>query len=57
LHVYVTSTGALIGDLGGNKDGTYGADLPYPENPQVITVRSSLGGHADMTVVVGRDPR
>jgi uncharacterized delta-60 repeat protein len=57
LHVYVTSTGALIGDLSGSSDGTYGGDLPYPENPAVITVRSSLGGHADMAVVVGRDPR
>jgi uncharacterized delta-60 repeat protein len=57
LHVYVTSTGALIGDLSGSSDGTYGGDLPYPVNPGVITVRSSLGGHADMAVVVGRDPR
>jgi hypothetical protein len=53
----VTSTGALIGDLSGISDGTYGGDLPCAENPEVITVRSSLGGHADLSVVVGRDPR
>ncbi|MEW6209661.1 MAG: IPT/TIG domain-containing protein [Acidobacteriota bacterium] len=50
LKVYVTSTGAAIGTLINNGNGTYAADLPYPANPQNVTVRSSLGGSASKAV-------
>jgi hypothetical protein len=56
LTVYVTSTNTLIGALGGNLDGSYTGDFTWPTNPQTITVRSTLGGAADLPVVVGRDP-
>jgi hypothetical protein len=56
LRVYVTSTNELIGALSGNVDGSYTGDFTWPSNPQVITVRSTLGGTAELPVVVGRDP-
>jgi hypothetical protein len=56
LRVYVTSTNALIGTLHGDLDGGYSGDLSWPANPQMITVRSSMGGSGDLAVVVGRDP-
>jgi hypothetical protein len=56
LRAYVTSSNALIGTLSGNSDGSYNGDFTWATNPQVITVRSSLGGSADLPVIVGRDP-
>jgi hypothetical protein len=56
LSVYVTSTNTLIGALSGNLDGSYTGNFTWPTNPQMITVRSTLGGTADLPVVVGRDP-
>jgi hypothetical protein len=56
LRAYVTSSNALIGTLSGNIDGSYNGDFTWATNPQVITVRSSLGGSADLLVIVGRDP-
>jgi hypothetical protein len=54
LRAYVTSTDQLIGTLLGNPDGSYGANFPWPSNPGMITVRSSMGGSAQMPVTVGR---
>jgi hypothetical protein len=51
LRVYVTATGALIGTLK-NNGGKYSGMLPWPVNPQNITVRSSLGGAASRAVTV-----
>jgi hypothetical protein len=56
LRAYVTSTDALIGTLSGNLDGSYSGDFTSATNPQMITVRSTLGGTAELPVVVGRDP-
>jgi hypothetical protein len=56
LRAYVTSTDQLIGALSGNLDGSYSGDFTWPTNPQTITVRSTLGGTAELPVVVGRDP-
>ena len=56
LRVYVTSSNALIGTLHGDLDGGYSGILSWATNPQMITVRSSMGGSADLAVVVGRDP-
>jgi hypothetical protein len=56
LRAYVTSTNELIGALSGNLDGSYTGDFTWPTNPQTITVRSTLGGTAELPVVVGRDP-
>jgi hypothetical protein len=56
LRVYVTSTDQLIGALSGNVDGSYTGDFSWQSNPQMITVRSTLGGTAELPVVVGRDP-
>jgi len=56
LSAYVTSTNTLIGALSGNPDGSYTGNFTWPTNPQMITVRSTLGGTADLPVVVGRDP-
>ena len=44
LSVYVTATGALVGTLRNNGNGRFSASLPWPTNPQNITVRSSFGG-------------
>jgi hypothetical protein len=54
LRAYVMSTNELIGTLSSNYDGTYGGGFSWPTNPQTITVRSSLGGSADLVVSVGR---
>jgi hypothetical protein len=56
LRAYVTSTDQLIGVLSGNVDGSYTGDFTWQSNPQMITVRSTLGGTAELPVVVGRDP-
>jgi hypothetical protein len=56
LRAYVTSTDQLIGVLSGNVDGSYTGDYTWQSNPQMITVRSTLGGTAELPVVVGRDP-
>jgi hypothetical protein len=56
LRAYVTSTDQLIGALSGNVDGSYTGDFTWQSNPQTITVRSTLGGTAELPVVVGRDP-
>jgi hypothetical protein len=56
LRAYVTSTNALIGTLNGDLDGSYIGTFSWPINPQMITVRSSMGGSGDLAVVVGRDP-
>jgi hypothetical protein len=52
VRVYVTATGALIGTLKNNGGGRYSGQLPWPVNPQNITVRSSLGGAASRAVTV-----
>jgi hypothetical protein len=57
LSAYVTSSNALIGALSGSPDGSYHGDFTWPTNPQMITVRSTLGGTADLPVIVGRDPQ
>jgi len=56
LRAYVTSTNTLIGALHGDLDGGYSGNFSWPSNPQTITIRSSMGGSADLAVVVGRDP-
>ena len=56
LRAYVTSTNELIGTLGGNTDGSYTGNFTWATNPQTVTVRSTLGGTAELPVVVGRDP-
>jgi hypothetical protein len=56
LRAYVTSSNTLIGALSGDIDGSYIGNFSWPTNPQVITVRSSLGGSGDLPVVIGRDP-
>ena len=56
LRAYVTSTNELIGVLSGNLDGSYTGDFTWQTNPHVVTVRSTLGGTAELPVVVGRDP-
>lgn len=52
LKVYVTASGALIGMLKNNGGGGYSGMLPWPVNPQNITVRSSLGGAASRAVTL-----
>ncbi len=54
LRAHVTSTDQLIGTLVGNLDGSYGGNLPWSSNPGMITIRSSMGGSAQMPVTVGR---
>jgi hypothetical protein len=56
LRAYVTSSDTLIGTLSGDIDGSYIGTFSWPTNPQMVTVRSSLGGSGDLAVVVGRDP-
>jgi hypothetical protein len=56
LRAYVTSTNDLIGTLNGDLDGSYIGSFSWPASPQMITVRSSMGGSADLAVVIGRDP-
>jgi hypothetical protein len=52
LSVYVTSTNTFIGTLRNEGGGRYRGDLPWPTNPQNITVRSSLGGSASRTITL-----
>jgi cell division septation protein DedD len=52
LRVYVTATGAFVGTLKNNGNGRYSASLAWPTNPVNITVRSSLGGSASMSVTL-----
>jgi hypothetical protein len=54
LRAYVTSTDQLIGTLLGTIDGGYAADFAWPSAPVMITIRSTLGGSAQMPVTVGR---
>ena len=56
LRAYVTSSNTLMGSLSGDVDGSYVGNFSWPTNPQMITVRSSLGGSGDLAVVIGRDP-
>ena len=53
----MTATNELIGALSGTPEGDYSGSFSVQSNPQQITIRSTLGGSADATVVVGRDPR
>ena len=50
LQVSVTSSGALIGTLANNGGGRYSGQFSWPSNPQIITVKSSLGGSASKAV-------
>ena len=50
LRVYVTATGALVGTLKNNGSGRFSASLPWPTNPENVTVRSSFGGSASSSV-------
>jgi hypothetical protein len=52
LRVYATATGALIGTLKNNGNGRFSASLPWPTNPDNITVRSSFGGSASKAVTL-----
>jgi hypothetical protein len=54
LSAYVTSTNTLIGSLTSSIDGGYAGNFTWPTNPQMITVRSSKGGTADLAVMPGR---
>jgi hypothetical protein len=56
LSAYVTSSNTLIGSLTGDVDGSYVGNFSWPINPQMITVRSSMGGSGDSPVIIGRDP-
>jgi hypothetical protein len=50
LKAYVTSNGALIGTLNSNGGGNYSLQINWPNNPQNVTVKSSLGGTASHAV-------
>ena len=52
LQVSVTSSGALIGTLANNGGGRYSGQFTWPSNPQIITVKSSLGGSATKAVAL-----
>ena len=52
LKVYVASTSQLIGPLANNGGGKYSGQFSWPSNPQIITVKSSLGGSATKQVSV-----
>src|SRR6185369_7378175 len=52
LHVYVTSTGALVGTLKNNGSGRFSASLSWPTYPDNITVRSNFGGSASSPVAL-----
>ncbi|HEV3478398.1 MAG TPA: hypothetical protein VG144_03005, partial [Gaiellaceae bacterium] len=51
LTVFVTATGEEIGPLRNEGGGRHRAELPWPTNPETITVRSSAGGSATRSVV------
>ena len=50
LTAYVTATGARIGTLTDTGGGKFSGKFKWPNNPQNITVRSSLGGSATRAV-------
>lgn len=50
LKVFVTSSGQLIGTLTNDGSGRFRGQFSVSVNPQSITVRSSLGGQATLTV-------
>jgi hypothetical protein len=52
LQVYVTSTGALIGPMTRNGNGSHSAQLAWPTNPNNVTVRSIFGGSASKQVTL-----
>jgi hypothetical protein len=55
LQVFVTSTNQLIGTLTNNGGGRYSRTFSnVSNNPQNVTVRSSLGGSASRAVTTGR---
>ncbi len=56
LRAYVTSTNTLIGTLSGDVDGSYIGTFSWATNPQMITVTSTMGGSANLPVIIGRDP-
>jgi hypothetical protein len=51
LTAYVTATGETIGIVPQIDIGKYQGQLPWPVNPQRITVKSNQGGSATVTVV------
>jgi hypothetical protein len=52
LWVFVTATNQLIGTLTNNGGGKYSGQFSWPTNPQIITVKSSLGGSASKAVTL-----
>ncbi len=52
LSVYDTDSGAFIGTMVNNGDGTYSGIFTWWENPSQITVRSSYGGEDTRVVIV-----
>lgn len=52
LRVYVTASGALIGPLKNNGGNRFTASLPWPTNPENITVRSNFNGSASSSVTL-----
>jgi hypothetical protein len=52
LRVYVAATGAFMGTLTNNGNGSFSGHLSWPTNPRNITVRSSLGGSASAAVTL-----
>ncbi len=57
LSVYVTATGAFIGNLTSSAGGNFSGVFSWPTNPKNVTVRSSGGGSAasDVTLSQVRD--
>lgn len=53
LSVYETSTNELIGTLTYDSGNEHRGEFSWPRNPEVVTVRSSLGGES--TVLVAGD--
>jgi hypothetical protein len=52
LTAYVSSTNQLIGTLTNNGGGRYEGRFTWPNSPQNVTVRSSLGGSATSAVTL-----
>jgi hypothetical protein len=46
LSVYDASDSTFLGTLTGDGSGNYSGQIPWPVNPGLIEVRSSLGGYA-----------
>jgi hypothetical protein len=55
LTVYETSTNQLIGTLTFEGDDEYRGEFLWPRNPQVVTVRSTLGGESTVLVTDGSE--